>query len=375
MVQRVSRLGELKQRKRLDAFLLTSQPSVKCFSGYFFNFETGPSPFQLLPAALVTVSNSESTLLIADTESHQLSTLRSGITVRSYISYTYDKPLDFERQFLIQLHDIIKEGKLQNARLGIEIDAIPAVITQSLHSRFPKIEFVDVTSEILLLRAVKDKDEIDLIRSSVALCDIGQMSALKNAKVGISELELFSKVRYEMESAAGSRIPILLDFISGKRTSASGGLPTNKTIESGDLVLSDLVPCLNGYWGDSCNTFVVGKATSSQMKAFDSVKEALQIGIDAVRPGVKAMQVDKLMRAHIGDFFHHGGHGIGTVYHEEPRIVPYNDIELVPNMVIALEPGIYKEDFGIRLEHSVVVTETGCEVLTKFNHCFDQYSI
>ena len=57
------------------------------------------------------------------------------------------------------------------------------------------------------------------------------------------------------------------------------------------------------------------------------------------------------------------------MYHEEPRIVPYNDMELASNMVIALEPAIYKKDYGIRLEHMVVVTEYGCEILTKFQHC------
>jgi len=57
------------------------------------------------------------------------------------------------------------------------------------------------------------------------------------------------------------------------------------------------------------------------------------------------------------------------MYHEDPRIVPYNNTTLQPNMIIALEPAIYKKDYGIRLEHLVVVTKNGCEVLTKFQHC------
>jgi Xaa-Pro dipeptidase len=58
--------------------------------------------------------------------------------------------------------------------------------------------------------------------------------------------------------------------------------------------------------------------------------------------------------------------------HEEPRVVPYNTMVLQPGMVIALEPAVYKNEYGIRLEHLVVVTTEGCEVLTKFNHCFEQ---
>ena len=81
------------------------------------------------------------------------------------------------------------------------------------------------------------------------------------------------------------------------------------------------------------------------------------------------------MRSHLkaeGNFGHHGGHGVGTIYHEEPRIVPYNTMILQPGMVIALEPAVYKNDYGIRLEHLMLVTKDGCEVLTNFNHCFQQ---
>jgi Xaa-Pro aminopeptidase len=161
----------------------------------------------------------------------------------------------------------------------------------------------------------------------------------------------------------------MADLVSGTRTASGGGMPTNKIINTGDLILSDFTPCLNGYWGDSCNTIVVGESTDEQRKTYELVKEALAIGIDAIRPDMKSKEIDQLMRNHIGNFPHHGGHGVGTMYHEEPRIVPYNNTTLQPNMIIALEPAIYKKDYGIRLEHLVVVTKNGCEVLTKFQHC------
>jgi Xaa-Pro aminopeptidase len=120
---------------------------------------------------------------------------------------------------------------------------------------------------------------------------------------------------------------------------------------------------------------VIGNPTRLQSEHFNLVKEALDLGINAVKPGIRASTIDQLMREHLssaGGYKHHSGHGVGLAYHEDPRIVPYNNTELVPNMVIALEPAIYHEGYGIRLEHLVVVTQTGCKILSEFNHRFER---
>jgi Xaa-Pro aminopeptidase len=167
----------------------------------------------------------------------------------------------------------------------------------------------------------------------------------------------------------------MTDLVSGKATSTGGGNPTDRIIQENDLILSDLTPCLHGYWGDTCNTMVVGTPTAEQRKVFMLVREALEMGIDMIHPGIEAREVDLKMRRHLeaeGGFGHHGGHGVGTAYHEEPRIAPYNNMILQPAMVIALEPAVYKHDFGIRLEQLAVVTQTGCELISRFNPCLEQ---
>ena len=374
MLPRIDRLTRIKEERKVDAFLLTSPATVKHLSGYFYYFETGQSPFHLIPAALFVVPDSSASLVIADNEMHQAAFLDPEIVIKPYSSYVFDKPLEFTKQFLVELHDVIELNGMGNARIGIEQNSFPFVILNSLTSKFPKIEIVDVTPEIAFLRMVKDPDEIECISRAANLCDVGQTAVLKHARIGITELELFSIVRSEMEAFVATRVPLMIDLISGVNTSSGGGLPTNKSLRSGDLILSDLTPCLNGYWGDSCNTMVIGNPSSAQKKTFNLVKEALEIGINSIRPGVQAKEIDRLMRQHIGNYPHHSGHGIGAMYHEEPRIVPYNSTKLLPNMVIALEPAIYEKDYGIRLEHLVVVTESGCEILTKFQHCFEQFS-
>jgi Xaa-Pro dipeptidase len=372
MISRIPKLNELKKLKDIDCFLIGSSSSVKYFSGYFFYFEYGSSPFHLLPAIMMVVPNQDAALIIADNEMGQLSFIDPLLTVIPYESYTYEKPPDPSGECLKKVCSFIEKNKLGSSRIGIEPNSIPFLIAQKLDELFPLIEWVDISADIVRYKSVKDRDEVDSIRLAAGLADIGQEAVLKYAREGMTELELFALAHRDMEASAGFRVPLMSDLSCGTGTNSGGGMPTNSIIRSGDLLLSDFQPCLQGYWGDSCNTIVVGTATAAQKEIFIRVKEALEIGILAMKPGVRASEIDRLMRKHIGDYPHHSGHSVGTAYHEAPRITPYNETELEPGMVIALEPAIYKEDYGVRLEHLMVVTANGSELLTKFKHRFEQ---
>lgn len=368
MILRIDKLDRIKKSKQLDAFLIGSPSSVKYFSGYFFYFEYGTSPFHLLPAILMVVPGLEATLIVADNEMGQASFIDPLITILPYESYRYKKPADPAGESIKRIQEIIHKNKLGSARIGIEANTFPYSVFKKINGIFPSIEWVDISQDISDLRSIKDADEIENIRHAAALADIGQEAVWKYAKAGMTELELFSLAHRDMEAVVGYRIPLMSDLSCGVGTSSGGGMPTNRKIQAGDLILSDFQPCLNGYWGDSCSTMVVAKPTAIQKETFSLVREALEIGIQATKPGVPAYEIDQLMRAHIGNYPHHSGHSVGTAYHEEPRITPYNKTELKPGMLVALEPAIYKENWGIRLEHLILVTSTGSEILTKFRH-------
>jgi Xaa-Pro aminopeptidase len=300
--------------------------------------------------------------------------LDPGITAVPYVSYAYDKPVDHLKQFTHCLLQLFKPKCRNNMKIGIEPDSFPYSVSKSLNLQYPEIEFIDINKDVVHLRLIKDSGELALIREATHLCDIGQVAVMKYARPGMTELELFTRVRGDMDSAAGKRVPLMADLVSGERTGEGGGNPSDRIINTGDLILSDLTPCLNGYWGDTCNTIVLGKPRLKQLELFKKIKETLELGLAAIRPGIRAAEIDRIMRRHLaaeGEYSHHSGHGVGIAYHEEPRIVPYNNTELKPNMVITLEPGIYTRDFGIRLEHIVVVTRSGCELLSEFNHRFE----
>jgi len=148
-----------------------------------------------------------------------------------------------------------------------------------------------------------------------------------------------------------------------------------RVLTSGDLVVLDFGGVLDGYCCDLTRTVSIGPPSPEARRLYTAVYDAHQAAIAAIRPGVESTAVDAAARSvlesrGLGEAFGHGtGHGLGLNVHEEPRITrPRSDVPavpLVPGMVFTVEPGAYLAGFGgVRIEDDVLVTETGCEVLT-----------
>jgi Xaa-Pro aminopeptidase len=369
MVNRIDRLDAISKSRNIDAYLLTSGAAIRYLSGYFYNLE-GPSNSHLIPAAVFGIPGCYQSLIVADNESEQLHLLDPRMHVIPYTSYVYDKPLDFSAVFRDKLIEVIKANGLRVEKLGVEADSLPFSLCESLAENFPGIELIDVTVDLTKMRMIKDDHEISLIRNATHLCNIGQRAFLKYSEAGMTEIDLFKKIRAEMEKEAGKHFPLISDLLSGNRTTDAQGSPTLKKIGKEDLVLCKLTACFNGYWSSTCNTIPVSQISSMQVFHFHLLKEALDLGTKAIKPGIPVKNIDTLIRTHLlsaGKFTHHTGHGIGLSYQEEPIISSYNDTILAPNMILTLGPGIYTDYYGIRLEQMIAVTETGYELLSELD--------
>lgn len=330
------------------SLLAVAGPSaVTWLTGVVPDIETGPSPFSLTPIA-VLAPGKKAALVVSEDEAE--SAAATGCDVVSYPGFGIG-PIDPVRHAAHVLADV-----MDGSPVAIDAGAFPAALLSD-------IEWVDVGTELTRARAVKDPDEVVAIRRAIAVCDVGQAAARAEAQPGMTELDLWAATRGAMERFAGERLPVLADLVSGPRTADVGGPPGTRVLEEGDLVLCDLVPRVGGYWGDSCATFALGEPSASARAAHGEARELLAAVLSEIGPGVVAGDLDALTRARI-EFPHHTGHGLGTSYHEEPRIIPDSPIRLEPGMVVAIEPGTYAE-FGVRLEQIVVVTDDGCEILSK----------
>jgi Xaa-Pro aminopeptidase len=149
-------------------------------------------------------------------------------------------------------------------------------------------------------------------------------------------------------------------------------MPTNYALAKGDVLISDMVPYYQGYWGDTCSTFVVGgegAITEEHIRMHRISRHAFMRGFDAAKPGMTGGQLDDLVRGYVRqhghEYPHHTGHGVGVSNHEEPRIIIGGPTVLEPGMVCVLEPAVYIEGFGgVRQERMFLITQDGAELIS-----------
>lgn len=235
-----------------------------------------------------------------------------------------------------------------------------------------------------LKRMVKNQAEIEILKTAARhgaqgferVCEFVKSSLDK----GVSEQEL----NYEVANILKNKGEFGLSFepITALNANAAKAhaLPTKNALKQGDLLLFDAGIKYRRYCSDRTRTFEVGAnsqvskeqifSDSKQNEIYHIVKEAQELAIKAVRPGIKACEIDRAAREFIAkagfgeNFFHSTGHGVGLDIHELPRISPKSEDIIKAGMVFSIEPGIYlKGEFGVRIEDVVVVTENGCEIL------------
>jgi Xaa-Pro aminopeptidase len=253
-------------------------------------------------------------------------------------------------------------------RIGIESARVPAGLLDGM--RPPSVE---IAPAIRRLRRVKDPDELDVLRRSMAAADAGFAAGLAGIEPGMTELEAFLIVQRAAIETTGESVIVYGDFVSGPRCEQIGGPATRRVIEPGDLVLLDFSVVVHGYRGDYANTFVAGgrSPTSRQAELFGACLEALAAGEAALKPGVEGRAVDAAVRESLSvrgpseHFPGHSGHGVGLSHPEPPFFVPLSEDRLEVGDVVTLEPGQYVPGVaGMRYERTYRITDDGFERLS-----------
>ena len=220
-------------------------------------------------------------------------------------------------------------------------------------------------------RMVKDSAEILCIRQAVKLGAKLFNTARKTIRPGTAEVVVAAAMEYDarIAGAEGMSFPTIL--ASGRRSAIVHGRASTARVPRRGFVVCDFGVILAGYCSDRTRTVHVGPPSKEARQLYESVLEAQLAAIAAVRPGITCAEVDwtarsVLKRRKLDRYFTHStGHGLGLEIHEAPRLAVGQAQKLQPGMVVTVEPGVYiPGKCGVRIEDVVVVTTSGCEVLT-----------
>jgi Xaa-Pro aminopeptidase len=224
----------------------------------------------------------------------------------------------------------------------------------------------------LMLR--KSPGEIDALRRAAVLADEGYQVFREAARVARPEYALVADVEAFFRSRGCPENFQILG--SGGREVRGMHPPTERRLAPGDLVTTELTPCVDGYYAQICRTLVIGATNEAHRRAFAVYDEALVAGIAAVRPGATAAEVaraqNEVFRRHgLGDYVTSEytrvrGHGLGLYVDGRPALLEDVDLVLEPEMTLIVHPNTYHPEVGYFVHgDSVRVTQDGCEVLTR----------
>jgi Xaa-Pro aminopeptidase len=266
--------------------------------------------------------------------------------------------------------------ELDAQKLGFEGKSISfstyKELTDALSDAKRKISLTSTDGMAESLRAVKDRDELELIEKAAALADAALEYIIPRIKPDVSEKEIAWEIESFLRRNGSEPVPFELIVASGPDSAMPHARPTDRAIREGEPVVIDIGATVEGYTSDITRTICLGSGDSMYNKVYDIVLGAQLTAMATLQAGMTGEQVDRLARTVIEqagykDAFGHGlGHGVGLATHEEPRLGTSSTDVLAEGMVFTIEPGIYISGWGgVRIEDMVVLEEGKVRTITK----------
>ena len=240
-----------------------------------------------------------------------------------------------------------------------------------MQAAFAGLDLLPQTQFVEGLRMIKDEAEIAAIRKACSISDQAFRDALDFIKPGKTEIEIANFLDFRMRELGASGLSFDTILASGINSSKPHAHPMHKPVELGEAITMDFGCLYDHYVSDMTRTIYLGHVSDEQAEIYNTVLKANQALIDQAKAGLGFRDFDKIPRdiiieAGSGDYFTHGiGHGIGLDIHEEPYFSQTSTETIKTGMALTDEPGIYIEGkYGVRIEDDILITETGCELLT-----------
>jgi len=344
----IDKLQQLLPNTNADAILLTGQVNRR----YFFGYD--------ISEGMAIVSSKGCRYF---TDSRYIEDAQKNLP-------DFDVRLvDREHSYLFRLQEAKADWNITS--VGYEEDCITAGELHRLQQGLD-VTFDELQSEISNFRIVKEEWELNSIRMAQKITDKTFTDVLNLIRPGVTEKDLYRELTYLLYKNGGEELSFSPVVVSGPNTSMPHGVAGNRVFCEGDFITLDFGCKYNGYCSDMTRTVALSYATDEMTQVYNIVLKAQEAGIASTRAGVAGADIDQAARniihnAGFGAYFGHGyGHGVGLEIHEAPNCSPSWKKALPAGCVCSAEPGIYiPGKFGVRIEDLVIITDNGCENLTK----------
>jgi len=350
--ERLARASRQAEVAGLDAIVVAPGPDLMYLTGY------GPPPLERL-TALVVRPGTDPVLLVPTLERPRAAASPAEDLVG------FGTWSDGE-----SMHAALGRLLPDRGTIGV-VDQMWAWHLMELERERPAATFVSAARTLSRLRIRKDAGELELLARSGRAADEAFARIAKEDFAGRAEEQIAARLR-ELLVGEGCDAASFWIVASGPNGASPHHEPSARILRPGDPAVLDFGGTVGGYGSDLSRTVAVGEPSEEVREIHDIVRRAQESAFQAVRPGVRAQDIDHAARHLIEEagfgtaFIHRTGHGIGLEAHEEPYIASDNEQPLAPGMCFSVEPGIYLEGrFGVRIEDIVVVTDVGASRLNR----------
>lgn len=365
--ERIQRLRSALKKEQYDFAVVHSTESdpanVRYLSDYWPIFEH---------AGVLVPAEGEPVLLIGP-ESEAFAQDRSAIPlIRKVLEYRESAEPDYPGVPVSSFSDLIDELGLRQAKrvalIGYSI--LPYQIVQGFRNALPDASFEKADRLMIALRSVKSPIEVEMLAEAFRISEIAMAEILKVIRPGMSELAVVGVAQKAMYENGAEYEGMPQYVLSGTNTRHAISRPTHKLIEKNDLVQLNISARVAGYSSGVGRPVCVGKMTPKMRDLVAFGLEAHMKTFELMKPGVLASEVARKYtefvrkRGYGNNMLYGPCHGLGMMEVEPPWLELTSDYELVPGMTFQVDTFFYAEDFGLRWEDGIVITESGIKLLS-----------
>ena len=355
----ITRLRQRIVDEGLDAIIAISPENVTYVSGFVVPSQ---SLMRWRHAACILTTDGRIAMVAIDMEATTVKAHAGIDDLRIYREFT-DDPME-------KIADALRDLGLDRARVGIELEFLPAKDFATLHKILSGIQWVAADAVFNQARQIKTPNELSLLRSLSKLTDKAIGDTLGAVKVGLTELELAGNLLTSLFTGGAESYKLMI-IATGERSQFPNVGPTGRKLQHGDLIRMEIFGQKGGYLTGVCRTAVVSQATAEQENIWANLIECKYLVMDLIKPGASCAEIYRKFLEKFGALgfepISFVAHGIGLHLHEEPYMGRYGDEIVRSGMVGAFEPLVYIPGrFGMQNKDMFCVGDNGCELLSDY---------